>query len=61
MHKVIATYKVKMEGQEYIFDRVDSGDKDLVQVHSRTHGVFGFGLTLEQAIGDAFQEAGSGL
>lgn len=61
MHKVVATYKVKMEGQEYIFDRVESGDSELVQVHSRTHGVFGFGLSLEQAIEDAFHEAGSGL
>lgn len=61
MMKVLATYKVTVEGQEYIFDRIDNGDRELIQVHSRTHGVFGFGITLNQAIEDAFNESCSGL
>lgn len=55
MHKVLGTYKVTVQGKEYIFEQIET-EEYAVKVYMREGGIFGYGMSLERAIEDAFLE-----
>ena len=55
MKEAIATYKVTLQnGEKFVFNQVENKD-GLVCVHMPEEDCYGYGSTLEEALGDAFR------
>lgn len=53
--KIIAKYKVKLQNNEtFLFDEIEDNN-GWICVHMPEEDCFGYGNTLEEAIGDAFR------